>query len=258
MSKRYYILFILLILTVGAFSQESKEFVYVAHAFGSIAEHRYTNSRQAFNENYAKGHRYFETDFALSADQKLICTHPGEGLRYSEPTDDICVFTRREFMKMRIDGTFRTMDVDEILRLLYNYPDIHIITDTKGWSEELVKAFDEAFAKVSPAALRRIIIQIYRPEDYEMLQPLWTKYTFGGVIYTLYLLDTTYENVAKFVTEKKIGAIAVESLRLKRRRSTILWLQSHGVKVYVFTVNDPTEAESIVSLGLDGIYTDEL
>jgi glycerophosphoryl diester phosphodiesterase len=83
-------------------------------------------------------------------------------------------------------------------------------------------------------------------------------FTFGGVIYTLYQLDISYQEVLDFVRDKSIFAIAVETERLHKRQSTILWLKSHGIKVYVFTVNDRAMSERVHKLGLDGIYTDTL
>ncbi|MBP5706914.1 MAG: hypothetical protein J6W76_06480 [Spirochaetales bacterium] len=230
----------------------------ICHAFGSVDSHAYTNSREAFMANYRAGMRYFEVDFALSRDGQLICFHPGEGGRLSKPTEDVSVFTAREYAKIRIDEHYHTMDIDEVQRLMIHYPDMYIVTDTKGWSQELVDAFTASVFKTRYDVHRRIILQIYRPSDYDLIAPMFRYFTFGGIIYTLYQLDISYQEVLDFVRDKNILAIAVETERLRKRQSTILWLKSHGMNVYVFTVNDQEWLDRVYKLGLDGVYTDVL
>ena len=257
-------LFVLLLLYCGTLttfcqtdSSAAKPLV-ICHAFGSVDGHAYTNSREAFMANYRAGMRYFEVDFALSRDGQLICYHPGEGRRLSTPVDDAECFTAREYAKLRIDERYHTMNIDEVQRLMINYPDIYIVTDTKGWTKQLVRAFTDALWKTRLSVHSRIILQIYKPSDYDLIAPMFRYFTFGGVIYTLYQLDISYQEVLDFVRDKSIFAIAVETERLHKRQSTILWLKSHGINVYVFTVNDRAMSEYVHKLGLDGIYTDTL
>lgn len=236
----------------------SDKMLMICHAFGSADGCAYTNSREAFMANYQAGMRYFEADFVLSRDGQLICYHPGEGRRLSVSVDSAECFTAREYAKQYIDGRYHTMNIDEVQRLMINYPDIYIVTDTKGWSQELVDAFTAALWKTRLDVHRRIILQIYKQSDYNLISQMFRYFTFGGVIYTLYQLDISYNDLLHFVLDNNISAIAVEIERLRKRQPTILWLKSHGIDVYVFTVNDTATLEQVRMLGLDGVYTDVL
>lgn len=44
----------------------------IAHAMGGIDGEAYTNSMEAFKENYARGHRLFEVDLHFTSDGKLV------------------------------------------------------------------------------------------------------------------------------------------------------------------------------------------
>ena len=259
--KKLIIYFFFIITAAMSFCQvipQNDKPLFICHAFGSVDGHAYTNSREAFMANYRAGMRYFEVDFTLSKDGQLICFHPGEGGRLSTPVDTAECFTAREYAKLRIDEHYHTMNIDEVQRLMIHYPDMFIVTDTKGWSKELVEAFTQALFKTRYDVHRRIILQIYRPGDYDLIAPMFRYFTFAGIIYTLYQLDISYQEVLDFVLDKNIFAIAVETERLRKRQSTILWLKSHGMDVYVFTVNDETIFDRVKMLGLDGIYTDIL
>jgi len=43
--------------------------IIIAHAAGAVNGRTYTNSLEAFEYNYAKGHRFFEVDFSWTSDR---------------------------------------------------------------------------------------------------------------------------------------------------------------------------------------------
>ena len=52
---------------------------YIAHAGGGIGKMSYTNSRDAFDANYRRGHRCFELDLNWTSDGQLVLIHDWEG-----------------------------------------------------------------------------------------------------------------------------------------------------------------------------------
>jgi hypothetical protein len=48
---------------------------FVAHAFGSIDGHTYSNSLEAFQRNYGRGFRVFEVDHLVLADGTVLLAH---------------------------------------------------------------------------------------------------------------------------------------------------------------------------------------
>ena len=51
---------------------------YIAHAGGGIGGASYTNSRDAFDANYRRGFRFFETDLNWTSDDQLVLIHDWE------------------------------------------------------------------------------------------------------------------------------------------------------------------------------------
>ena len=47
----------------------------VAHAMGGIDGRLYTNTREAFLQNYSRGFRVFELDLAMTTDSALVLAH---------------------------------------------------------------------------------------------------------------------------------------------------------------------------------------
>ena len=52
--------------------------VLIAHSLGGIENGKYSNSLEAFQSNYAKGMRVFETDFSWTSDHVLVLRHDWE------------------------------------------------------------------------------------------------------------------------------------------------------------------------------------
>ena len=143
--------------------------VLVAHAFGAKGLKTYTNALEAFEYNYALGHRIFEVDFDLTLDKKTICSRDEEYWRYiinNEQTD--VGYTYDNFKKTPLFTDYTPLDFMDIVNLLKKYQDIYIITDTK-YSDEMsvYQQFTQLvdYAKeVNPLLLDRLILQIYIKE----------------------------------------------------------------------------------------------
>jgi len=90
----------------------------VAHAFGPIEGHAYTNSLEAFQHNYARGFRVFECDQVLLADGTVLVAHDGlEANRYT------------------------ILRSDDLLQLLVDHPDVFLIPDPKYARPAIYRAY---------------------------------------------------------------------------------------------------------------------
>jgi glycerophosphoryl diester phosphodiesterase len=237
----------------------------VAHAMGGIAGLTYTNSYEAFIENYEKGFRVFEVDLLLSSDGKLVACHKW-GQSYTEPLGDqikaeadqqAAVLSHAEFKAAKIQNLYEPLDWVDVLELMGQYPDVYIITDTKqSTPDEIQQIFaqivDEAKAK-DPALLERVVPQIYYRA---MWEPVERIYPFESVIFTLYQTQDTDEEVIAFAKDKELAAITMSDTRANA--SLIQELNRIGVPSYVHTINDPEILAKFKRMGAYGFYTDFL
>lgn len=230
----------------------------VAHAFGGIDGYTYTNSIEAFEQNYALGHRIFEVDFDVTeTEYTMIAAHDEASWREKVSLDEIAPYSYDNFISTRIYDRYTPMDYRNVIDLLVHYPDIYIVTDTKYTDlttvllqfSQLVKYAEETDASV----LDRIIPQIYH-ED--MLGWVMSVYPFKSAIYTLYYTGSNPQAAYDFCEQSGIRFITAPQD----------WINSYAINIWdalnitvaAHTVNSAQEAQQLKSLGVDLFYTDFL
>lgn len=243
---------------------------YVAHAFGGILGDSYTNSYEAFLLNYQLGHRIFEVDFSITDDGKTVAAHDSEHWRANavvqnstnaKPSSASSAdFTYANFMSSLWQGKYHSVDLDLLFKILQEYPDIYIVTDTKFSDEENVRkqftAFVEAAKAIDIALLDHFIPQIYIPEMFDWIMDI---HPWKSVIYTLYISPSwTPENVITFAKESGVKFITLWNswLNEKLTAEEIASWESAGLIIATHTVNDFETAEEAFARGATNVYTD--
>ena len=163
--------------------------ITIAHAFGGIDGVSYTNSLEAFRENYAKGHRTFEVDFSVTSDDRLVCLHDWDKGEQNGVTTGGAT-SEDEFLSAKFAGKYTTLSLAGLFDLMKEYPDIWIVTDTKDGGEKQVKRDFEilvATAKEMNAedTLARFVVQFYNEKMFRVIEDVWP---FDNYIFTLYQL----------------------------------------------------------------------
>ena len=232
--------------------------VLVAHALGGKGSKTYTNSLEAFEYNYDLGHRVFEVDFDLSNDLVTICSHDEDYWRYmSRHEDDGTEYSYENFKNSPLFDDYTPLDYKDIVRLLHEYPDICIITDTKHSDkikvyQQFSQIVDEA-KKTDPEVLNRIIPQIYTKE---MLDYVMDVYPFRSMIFTLYQITWDAEDIASFCVASGIRYLTVSQDLLDEQSARLF--ESMCINIAVHTVDDENEAKAFLDEGVDMIYTNSL
>ena len=252
----------------------------VCHAFGGIGEYTYTNSLEAFELNYAAGHRVFEVDFMLTSDNIVVAGHDWNTFyQFTNRTlaegQEATPLTLEEFQASRIFGQFTPLTWMDIAKLMQEYPDIYIVTDTKHVTDPMITDTFSQFVKEAKelesglfhriksvvkgedSILDRIIPQIYNNEMYDLI---YTLYPWKSVIYTLYnqtVEEFTYENVYDFVSTRNIKVITTFPARADEEfLGKIHDLEGY---VYLHTFNEAEKIEPLIEqYGIQGVYTDYL
>ncbi|WP_328805288.1 phosphatidylinositol-specific phospholipase C/glycerophosphodiester phosphodiesterase family protein [Paenibacillus albicereus] len=237
----------------------------IAHAAGSVDHQSFTNSREAFEQNYNQGYRVFEVDLQLTTDGYLLSRHDWGNYLYDRfkqviPREQMDRPAPLELvLSLPIYGRYHAMSFEQIAELLQNYPDIWVVTDTKGTSEHEVRQQFEAMLRAAAGkegVLDRVVPQLY---SRDMLRWVESVHSFPSYIYTLYQSQDTDQQVLDFVrAEPKIDAIAIVQDRAMKSASLIARLESLRVPVYAHTVNDPTAIRDLAAIGVDGVYSDSM
>lgn len=230
---------------------------FIAHACGGIDGQSYTNSREAFEQNYLLGHRIFEIDFTLTEEALMVAAHDAATWRSLADLPDNAPLSNDSFAATKLCGKYTSMDVREVVELMAAYPDVCFITDTKYTDKASVLLQFAQLVKYAqsthPETLERIIPQIYNEEMYTYVMEL---YPFKSMIYTLYATDWTPESVYSFC--KKTGIRFVTMPAEDADADTIEFWNRLGIHSAVHTVNDREQARRLMDMGVDMIYTDFL
>lgn len=244
---------------------EWTSFRMIAHAMGGIGGVGYTNSYEAFVVNYEKGHRVFEADLILTGDEKLAARHDwmpymAEMFGQQLPEDRLGeALDLREFKNAKILDKYKPLSFRDIVKLMQQYPDVYLVTDTKETDSDLVsmqfRYIVETALELDPSVLNRIVPEIYTQDMYATVMDI---YPFPNRLYSLYLSDEPAEETLRFVRERQISTVAMPVERARMMPELVAMLRQEGVLVYVHTVNDANELQEMLELGVYGVYTDFL
>lgn len=236
----------------------------VSHALGRVDGYAYTNSLEAFESNYEKGHRTFEVDLYLTQDEKVVLAHDwnyNAKVQKQAWTEQMPP-TEEEFKNAKIYNDFTPLTYTDLLRLMNTHTDVWIITDTKYTDKELMEIqfhymVDTAVSLGMEAVLDRIIIQIYNEEMYSVVN---TIYPFRSYIFTLYkrwkddIAD--FKKICRWCKDEGVNTITIP---VKLYSTDIrLIAEEYGVDLYVHTENNVLKAKELLKNGVQGIYTDSL
>ncbi len=185
----------------------------MAHALGGIGGYDYTNSLEAFYQNYNEGTRLFEIDLDTTSDGDICLIHTWEDFR-NKLTDigGDWPMSTDEFKQVKIHGKYKTMMFKDLLKLMNEIPDFYIIIDSKTFDIEGSKVmYDKMINEVNsvnPELINRIIPQAYTPEMYIFLNE---NYDFNKIIFTLYhyYVDSDGQKIYQFVKENKVPVVVM-------------------------------------------------
>lgn len=223
----------------------------IAHAGGIVNGNTYTNSLEALNENYKKGHRCFEIDLSFTSDDRLVLIHDWEGKyrRYFFGVDDGTIPSLGEFQRKKMKFGLTQLTADDLFQWMERHPDAVVVTDIKTDNIKGLRRIKEKFGKYTD----RILPQVYNISEFFEAKSLG----YPRIILTLYRTDASnaeilrladQENVYAFTMFPRRGLHGALSRHLKDLHQT----------VYFHTINSEDQAQLATRFGAHGVYTDSL
>ena len=91
-----------------------------------------TNSFEALQESWSKGHRYFELDFNWTSDDKHVCVHDW-GSTYDNlfPGHGPEVPAEEEFARLKMSFGLTQLTAEDAVKSIVVDPDRYLVTDVK-------------------------------------------------------------------------------------------------------------------------------
>ena len=235
----------------------------ISHAMGGIDGHDYSNCLEAFLENYEEGHRFFEADMELTSDDRIVLWH-GWNRQFCSKYRKGRIPTYAEFMGSRIYDQYTPMDLEALLNLMAQYPDVYIITDSKHSSSTTVKKQFKDIVSTAmrlgiPEVLDRFIVEFYTKDMYRVIDGI---HHFREYIFSLYKLlgkapsKSRLQDLASFCKKKGVNTIAMYAKWWNSKYTG--YVKSYGIDLALYTVNEPDEAQEYFDEGVNALFTDFL
>ena len=220
------------------------------------------NCLEGFQAQYAAGVRVFEADLRLTSDMEVVLRHDWRA-GWQEGVSETSIPTLEEFLETPVLGEYTPLSFQDLLRLMEEYPDVCIITDTKFTEAEVVTAqFTAMLSDAKELGLTylfdRFVIQVYDELMFKVVDGL---HHFPHYIYTLYATgfagtEGAFREAASFCADNGFLGLTLWDYWWREAYAPIA--RELGVSVYVHTVNDAQEARELLDQGVSGIYTDTL
>jgi glycerophosphoryl diester phosphodiesterase len=223
----------------------------IAHAGGYVDGRGGHNTRQALDNSYANGFRFFELDFQWTSDDHLVAIHDWQYSYHARFNlkDSAAVPTRARFESLRHAHGWVQLTLDSIAEWFADHPDAFLITDIK--SDNLRGL--EHLRNQHPALAAQTIPQIYAFDEYADALRLG----YEEIILTLYRKRMRDDRIQAFVQRRPVFAVTMPTVRALNSDSA-LRLKKLGVFVYAHTVNDREMQQRLLNRGVGGVYTDLL
>lgn len=221
----------------------------IAHAAGMYQGFIYTNSMEALEENYRQGFRLFEIDFHWTSDRRLVCFRDWEQSlrRVINPPPNQPNY--EEFLALRMTGGMHPCTLDSLSEWMRQHPDTMLVTDIKQHTIEALSMILQAI----PDATRRVIAQIYTPDEYGPARDLG----YSRLVWTLYRYHETPQTTINQARSMRLEGIAIPLAWARKSAWRDAFIDT-GLPIYTHTVNDCSLAEALAQSGIRGIYTDTL
>ena len=222
----------------------------IAHAGGEVDGVMVTNSLEALDGNYRRGHRYFELDLTFTFDWKLDLIHDwSETYRRLFETPTAGLPTLAQFEALTMNSGLHQLTLTGLLDWLERNPDAYIVTDAKSHNVETLQRIRDRFQDYRT----RFIPQIYSIDEFRPVHEMG----YQRIILTLYLTDASNADILSFAQTNDVFAITMTPQR-GAYGDLAIKLKERGQVVYFYTVNSAAEADRLTALGAYGFYTDAL
>ncbi|MCD7826894.1 MAG: hypothetical protein LUH14_13215 [Clostridiaceae bacterium] len=169
----------------------------ICHALGEIDGILFTESVEAFKENYKNGSRVFELDFNLTSDNEPVVLHDWNSFEYGK-LEKSCINNFQQdfrmsysaFQDVRIRGKYTTITLPRFTALMKEFPDAYFIVSVKTvdlvYNNEAKRIYQRIFEecdRVDRDLKKRLILHAYSLEFFDLCMK---EYPFESAIYRLH------------------------------------------------------------------------
>jgi len=245
----------------SAASSELLKYHIIAHNMGGEVD-----SKEGFENAYTRGTRLFDADLRFSKDGELILCHEWDRLigYFSFSKEDIyyndlkvgqversLLPSKEEYCQTKIDNKYTMISFADVVEYMKEWGDIYIVCDAKEDVEETYSTICK-IADYNPDVLNRIVVSLYREEDFDIVKSIYPFKHFAIRQYEN--LPRSADEIINICKEKQINIVNVGTAYCDT--DTIKAYKKNGLFVYAAVVNDISYFDMLRETGVHGIVSD--
>ena len=213
------------------------------------------NTARAFAQVVELGYRYLETDVRATRDGRLVCFHDETLERMTGIEARVADCTAADLAGVKVAGSEPIPFFDEIVAA---FPDARFNVDLKSDDAvaPLVKTIESHRLqdRVLVNSFSQLRLSLFRSLTYGSIP---TGMAAPGILWTrlVPLVSTIISSPAVALQVPLRDRLGPFDLTVVTR-TTIARAHRLGKVVHVWTIDDPTQMEWLIDLGVDGIITD--
>lgn len=230
----------------------------MAHALGGMDGQVYLNTLPAFENAIKNGYKYFETDFTLTSDKKLVLCHgwsEKDCLRFKIDYDPGFKEMTYDMARQLVIHGNKMMDTREFYEYIRELPDDYVFeidyhnvkaVKARYITERFVNDFND-----DENVFRRLLIQVYSPKMFSYVDEV---HRFEVYQYCLAKNIEDLDYAIQNCLDLGICALAIRAG--EATDENIRKLKTAGMFILGFTIdNDLTYAKTLLEHGVDTICT---
>ena len=196
---------------------------YIAHAGGEVDGIKSTNTKEALDQNYAKGFRMFELDIIETSDGHLVAAHDWNMWSRFTDYNGTLPPTHTQFMAEKIYGDYTLLDFEGINKWFSEHPDATLVTDKIN--DPI--AFADSFVDKD-----RLIMELFSVMAVEEA----AQHGIHAMISQKPFFSLNGDKL-DFLEINNVNFVAVSRRVIEKHTKLLLKLNKRGIKVYVYNVN---------------------
>lgn len=221
---------------------------YIAHAGGEIDGLALTNSKEAIENSYRKGHTLIELDMNWSTDDELLLLHDWGNFSRFINVAETKKYSVEEFKSFKINGNLTPMTLDELAAWLDNNQGVYIVTDIKYNNLKALRLIKDRY----PAIQNRFVPQIYSFKEYDEVDEMG----YDNIIMTTYSSNYSDDQILEFAKNHKLFAVTLPASRARTNLPTSLLKEN--IYTYTHTINTEESVKDFKKYNIKGFYSDSL
>lgn len=243
---------------------------YNAHALGNYRGHTMTNSKEALENSYKTGFRFFETDIQRTSDGHFVAYHlwtkadaDNLHIQYNaqQPVPDLKTFLNYRYLTNVFPAGLTPLTLEDIFDFMKKHGDVTVMFDfLAGYVDrdnpELMQSFAAVFT--DEEIIRRSVVETYSLNNarylyeagYPNIQP-WIdmpEYSEKGF--------QSIEEIAAFIKKYSVKNVSISPSRVKNYPADLEVLHKEGVRVFSPGWNTPDDLKTAEKSGIDVATTD--